>query len=39
MTSSLSANLRGRVIAAIEAGISTWEAARRFRVGISTAGT
>jgi transposase len=39
MTRSLSADLRGRVIAAIEDGISTREAARRFRVGISTAGT
>ena len=39
MTRSLSADLRGRVIAAIEDGISTREAARRFRIGISTAGT
>lgn len=38
MTRSLSADLRGRVIAAIEDGISTREAARRFRIGISTAG-
>ena len=38
MTRSLSADLRGRVIAAIEEGISTREAARRFRIGISTAG-
>jgi transposase len=37
MTQSLSADLRGRVIAAIEDGLSTREAARRFRVGISTA--
>lgn len=39
MTRSLSADLRGRVIAAIEDGISTREAARRFRIGISTAGS
>jgi transposase len=39
MTRSLSADLRGRVIAAIEDGVSTREAARRFRIGISTAGT
>lgn len=38
MTRSLSADLRGRVIAAIEDGVSTREAARRFRIGISTAG-
>jgi len=38
MTKSLSADLRGRVIAAIEDGISTREAARRFRIGVSTAG-
>lgn len=38
MTSSLSGDLRGQVIGAIEDGISTWEAARRFRIGISTAG-
>lgn len=38
MTRSLSGDLRGRVIAAIEDGISTREAARRFRIGISTAG-
>src|SRR3546814_7462744 len=31
-------DLRGRVIAAIEDGVSTREAARRFRIGISTAG-
>ena len=39
MTRSLSADLRGRVIAAIEEGVSTRAAARRFRIGISTAGT
>ena len=39
MTRSLSADLRGRVIAAIEEGLSTREAARRFQVGISTAGS
>jgi transposase len=39
MTRSLSADLRGRVIAAIEEGVSTREAARRFRIGISTAGS
>jgi transposase len=38
MTRSLSGDLRGRVIAAIEEGISTREAARRFRIGLSTAG-
>lgn len=38
MTRSLSADLRGRVIAAIEEGMSTRQAARRFRIGISTAG-
>ena len=38
MTRSLSGDLRGRVIAAIEDGISTREAARRFRIGIATAG-
>ncbi|MDZ5697894.1 transposase [Chelativorans sp. M5D2P16] len=38
MTRSLSADLRGRVIAAIEDGVSTREAARPFRIGISTAG-
>lgn len=38
MTRSLSGDLRGRVIAAIEDGILTREAARRFRIGISTAG-
>ncbi|TJV15679.1 MAG: IS630 family transposase [Mesorhizobium sp.] len=39
MTRSLSADLRERVIAAIEDGVSTREAARRFRIGISTAGS
>lgn len=39
MARSLSADLRGRVIAAIEDGISTREAARRFRIGVSTAGS
>jgi transposase len=38
MTRSLSADLRGRVIGAIAEGLSTRAAARRFRVGISTAG-
>lgn len=38
MTRSLSGDLRGRMIAAIEDGLSTREAARRFRIGISTAG-
>ena len=38
MTRSLSGDLRGRVIAAIEDGISTREAARRFRIGVATAG-
>lgn len=38
MTRSLSSDLRGRVIAAIEDGMSSREAARRFQVGISTAG-
>ncbi|PWJ86867.1 transposase [Mesorhizobium loti] len=38
MTRSLRADLRGRVIAAIEVGVSTREATRRFRIGISTAG-
>ncbi|MDS1138766.1 helix-turn-helix domain-containing protein [Nitratireductor indicus] len=38
MTSSLSGEFRGRVIAAIEDEVSTREAARRFRIGISTAG-
>jgi len=39
MTRSLSADLRGRGIAAIEDGVSTREAARRFRIGISMAGS
>jgi transposase len=39
MTRSLSADLRGRVIGAILEGLSTREAARRFRIGISTAGS
>ena len=39
MTRSLSSDLRMRVIAAVEDGLSTREAARRFRVGISTVGT
>ncbi|CAG1013334.1 hypothetical protein RHIZO_04477 [Rhizobiaceae bacterium] len=38
MTRSLSGDLRGRVIAAIEDGVSTRAAARRFSIGISTAG-
>lgn len=38
MTRSLSSDLRGRVIAAISEGLSTREAARRFKVGISTSG-
>ena len=38
MTRSLSGDLRGRVIAAIEDGLSTREAARQFRIGFSTAG-
>lgn len=38
MTRSLSGDLRGRVIAAIDDGVSTREAARRFRIGIATAG-
>lgn len=38
MTRSLSGDLRGRVIAAIEDRVSTREAARRFSIGISTAG-
>ena len=38
MTRSLSADLRSRVIAAIEDGLSTREAARRFAIGVSTAG-
>jgi transposase len=39
MTRSLSADLRGRVIGAIWGGLSTRAAARRFRIGISTAGS
>lgn len=39
MTRSLSSDLRMRVIAAVGEGLSTREAARRFRVGISTVGT
>ena len=39
MTRSPRADLRGRVIAAIEDGVSRREAARRFRIGISTAGS
>lgn len=37
MTRSLSVDLRFRVIEAVEDGLSAREAARRFRVGISTA--
>jgi transposase len=39
MSRSLSSDLRGRVISAIEDGLSTREAARRFRIGIATAGS
>ncbi len=39
MTRRLSSDLRMRVIAAVGEGLSTREAARRFRVGISTVGT
>ena len=39
MTRSLSGDLRGRVIGAISDGLSTRKAARRFRIGISTAGS
>lgn len=39
MTRSLRVNLRHRVIAEIEDGMSMREAARRFRIGISTAGS
>jgi transposase len=39
MTRSLSGDLRGRVIGAISHGPSTRKAARRFRIGISTAGS
>jgi transposase len=38
MTRSLSSDLRGRVIQAISEGLSTREAARRFKIGISTSG-
>lgn len=38
MTRSLSTDLRQRVIAAIKDGMSTREAARHFRIGISTTG-
>jgi len=38
MTRSLSSDLRGRVIEAISEGLSTREAARRFKVGIATSG-
>jgi transposase len=38
MTRSLSPDIRGRVIAAISEGLSTRQAARQFRIGISTAG-
>jgi hypothetical protein len=37
-TRSLNGDHRGRVIGAIEEGFSTHQAARRFRIGISTAG-
>lgn len=39
MTRSLGSDLRGRVIAAVQEGLSTREAARRFRVGTSTVGS
>lgn len=39
MSRSLSSDLRSRVISAIEEGLSTREAARRFRIGIATAGS
>jgi transposase len=39
MTRSLSEDLRGRVIGAISEGVSTREAARRFKIGSSTAGS
>jgi transposase len=39
MSRSLSSDLRSRVISAIEEGRSTREAARRFRIGIATAGS
>ncbi len=38
MSHSFSADLRGRVIAAISDGLSTRKAAARFAVGVSTAG-
>ena len=38
MTRSLSSDLRSRVLAAVDGGLSTREAARRFQVGISTVG-
>lgn len=38
MTRSLSSDIRGRVITAISEGLSTRQAARQFRIGISTAG-
>jgi transposase len=39
MARSLSSDIRGRVIAAISEGLSTRQAARQFRIGISTAGS
>jgi transposase len=38
MTRAYSLDLRKRVVEAIEAGLSTREAARRFSIGISTSG-
>ena len=38
MARSYSLDLRKRVVEAIEAGLSTREAARRFSIGISTSG-
>ena len=38
MSHSFSADLRGRVITAISAGLSTRKAAKRFGIGASTAG-
>jgi len=38
MTRSLSSDLRSRVLEAVDSGLSTREAARRFQVGISTVG-
>ena len=38
MTRSLSSDLRSRVLEAVEGGLSTREAARRFKVGVSTVG-